>query len=191
MGFTYEVIVKGDQRTVPIHSIFHVWDGNESETPSAIADVFENDYLPDLIASQVDALTWTEIEVLPLDITNPNNPLIRTVSEQGAIATDDMPTGVHAWVKFISDDNGFKSGGKLVPGLAEANVDFGALTTSLVNQLTAVFEALVVDLVTAGLSLAIYRPTLSTPGFPQISTVSEILVRGLGTNNRRQRPFQN
>ncbi len=190
MAFLYEVAITGVQRGVPVANIFHVLDGNESETPDDVADVFEDNYLVDLVAIIVEELIWEKIVVTPLDIGNLQDAVTRIISLAGVAVTEDAPSGVHAWVKLISDDNGFKSGGKLIGGLSEDNIDTGFLNTAFVNNLTAVFSNLLTDLVTAGLALAIFRPTLSTPGFPSFSVSSAFVVRGLGTNNRRQREFQ-
>lgn len=190
MTFLYEVAITGVQRGIPVANIFHVGDGNESETPDQVADVFEDNYLVDLIAILVEELIWEKIVVTPLDVGNLQDAVTRVFTLPGISVVEDAPSGVHAWVKLISDDNGFKSGGKLIGGLSEDNLDTGFLSTAFVNNLTAVFSNLLTDLVTAGLFLAIYRPTLSTPGFPSFSVTSAFTVRGLGTNNRRQREFQ-
>lgn len=190
MGWVYEIGCYAAIRGVPVAGIYHVWDGDESETPDDVADVFETHHLPDLAAQQTDELTWNRISVTPLDVGNLNNPINRLVAIAGLVAGDTGAIGVHSWVKFQSDDNGFKSGGKLVGGLTEGHVTDGILTTPYLTALQTIFDDLMSDLITAGLTLAIYRPTLSTPGFPSISTVSAIFVRGVGTNNRRQEPFQ-
>lgn len=191
MGHVFEVVLQAIEFGIIMNNIFHVWDGNESESPDDIADIFEDNFLVDIAATQVNNLTWESITVTPLDVSNPADPIVRIVSIAGGAVADPMQTGAHAYVKLISDDNGFKSGGKLIGGLNEGQVDDGQLTTVALNALQVVFDALLVDLVAGGVSLAIYRPTLSAPGLPQISTSSATVVRGIATNNRRQRPFQN
>lgn len=190
MGWVYEVGCYGSMRGQVVAGIYHVWDGDESESPDDVADVFETHHLVDLALQQSDALSWNRISVVPLDVGNLQNPINRLIALPGADAADSGAMGAHAWVKFQSDDNGFKSGGKLVGGLTEVKVTDGVLTSSYLTGLQTLFDDLMSDLITAGLTLAIFRPTLSTPGFPSISTVSSIFVRGLGTNNRRQEPFQ-
>lgn len=190
MGFVYEVACKGTSFGVPYANIFHVWDGDENQTPDDVADVFENNYLPDIAVQQEDHLTYTRIDVTPLDVGNGLDPVSRVVSIQGSVSTDAMPNGVHVWVKFNSDDNGFKSGGKLIGALAEVQVTDGVLPAANLAAFQTIFDDLVTDLAAAGLALAIYRPSLSTPGFPSISICSTPLVRGIGTNNRRQQAFQ-
>lgn len=191
MSFTFEVVLQAIEFGIILNNIFHVFDGNESESPDEVADVFETFFLPELAVIQVNNLTWESITVTPLDVANPADPIVRIVSIGGTQVGDPLQTGAHAYVKLISDDNGFKSGGKLVPGLSEDQATDGQLTTIYLDALQVVFDDLITDLVFAGLALAIYRPTLSTPGLPQISTSSAAVVRGLATNNRRQRPFQN
>lgn len=190
MSHVYEVIVQAIQFGQIINNIFHIWDGDESESPSDVADVFENNWLVDIAALQVNNLAWESINVIPLDVGNPADPLIRLVSITGSSVADPMPTGVHMWVKLKSDDNGFKSGGKMVGGFSEDNFIDGFVAAAHLIAVQTVFDDLLTDLTAAGLALAIYRPTLSTPGFPSISISSETLVRGVATNNRRQRPFQ-
>lgn len=190
-GFVYEVGCYGQQQGKTIANIYHVWDGNESETPDDVADMFENNLLTDIATQQTDQLVWTRIAVTPLDVGNLANPINRLISITGSLATEVNMSGAHIWVKFQSDDNGFKSGGKLIGGLAEATISSGALSTSILNIWQAFFDDFLTDLTAAGLACAIYRPTLSTPGFPSISICSQIFVRGVGTNNRRQLPFQN
>lgn len=191
MGWVYEVAVKGTYLGQPYANIFHVWDGDQNETPDDIADVFENNYLPDIAVQQNNQLTYSLIAVKALDAANGADPVNRTVSITGSAAGEKMNTGAHCWVKFLSDDNGFKAGGKLIGGLTETQLDTGEFTTGFISALQVIFNALITDLQTASLALAIYRPSLSTPGFPQISISSTALVRGIGTNNRRQAPFQN
>lgn len=189
MTWVYEVGCYATVRGQTVANIYHVADGSESETPDDVADVFENDHIPDLIVEQSDELSWNRISVVPLDVGNLHNPINRLIALGGADAGDDMPTGVHAWVKFQSDDNGFKSGGKLLGGMTEGDINDGNLTPAKINLLQVVYDNLMADLIVAGLTLAIYRPRLSTPGFPSFSTVSSIFVRGVGSNNRRQEPF--
>jgi len=189
-GHVFEVILQAIEFGQIINNIFHVWDGDESESPSDVADVFENNFLVDIAAQQVNNLTWESINVIPLDVANPADPLIRLVSIVGSDVNDPTPTGVHIWVKLKSDDNGFKSGGKMIGAVSENNLTDGFVTVAYLAAIQTVFDDLITDLTAAGLALCIYRPTLSTPGFPQISISSAALVRGVATNNRRQRPFQ-
>lgn len=190
MGHVFEVVLQAVELGVILNNIFHVWDGDESESPDDVADVFEDNYLVDIAALQVNNLTYNEIIVTPLDVTNPADPVIRGVAVVGGSVQDALPTGTHAWVKLTSADNGFKSGGKMIGGLSETQNTDGLLDAAFVAQLQTVFDDLITDLVAAGLTLAIYRPILSTPGFPQISTVPAALVRGIASNNRRQKTFQ-
>ncbi len=189
MGFVYEIVISGTQSSQPIANVFHVWDGDENATADEIADVFEDNFLVDARLLQVDDLTWNRIAVNALDVGNGEDPLVRTIAIVGNKTADPMPTGVHCWVKFDSDDNGFKAGGKLFAGLAEDIITIGRITSAALAAIQLVFDDLLVDLAAAGLALAIYRPSLSTPGFPSISISSNVLARGVGTNNRRQEPF--
>jgi hypothetical protein len=190
MGYVYEVVCKGVHRLQPIANVFHVWDGAETVDQEDIADVFELNYLTDLITVQSDESHWSEITVKALDVGNPVNPISRTVSKTGALDTDDEPPGIHMWVKLISDDAGFKSGGKLISGLVESQIDGGNFQSTVLDAFQDIFEDLLIDLAAAALAGAILRPVLSTPGFPSISQWSSVLVRGLGTNNRRQKDYQ-
>jgi len=191
MGFVYEVECLGTVRGKGVANIFHVWDGDENQTPDDVADVFENNHLPDCATVQADELTWNRINVTPLDVGNTQNAISRVISITGSAGVDSGVLGVHIWVKFISDDNGFKSGGKLFTGTYESQFADGIVVAGTMTALQTVYDDLLTDLTAAGLALAIYRPTLSTPGVPSISTCSAIVVRGVGTNNRRQEPFQN
>lgn len=190
MSHVFEVVLKAVELGVTLNNIFHVLDGNESESPDDVADVFENNYLVDVAARQVNNLTYNEINVTPLDVSNPADPVVRGVNIVGASVQDAMPTGTHIWVKLNSDDNGFKSGGKMIGGIAEDQNTDGILTAGVITNFQTIFDDLVTDLVAAGLALCIYRPSLSTPGFPQVSTSSSSLVRGIASNNRRQKEFQ-
>ncbi len=190
MGFVYEVVLNGEQAFVPIASVFHVWDGDELQTPDDVADVFENNYLADLVTSITDQLSWYEILVTALDASNPADAIKRAVDITGTLAGDPLPVGNHCWVKFLSADNGFKAGGKLIPGINETISSGNLLSEGYMDGLQTVFEDLMADLIVQGLFLAIFRPTLSTPGFPQVSMVADVLVKGLGSNNRRQRVTQ-
>ena len=191
MGHVFEVVLQAIEFGIIMNNIFHIWDGNESESPDDVADVFENDYLPDISAELVNNLLWESITVTPLDSSNPADPIVRTVSIGGTQVGDPLQTGAHLYVKLISDDNGFKSGGKLIPGLNEDFLTDGQLVAGVTTDFNTIFDNLIIDLIAAGLNLAIYRPTLSVPGLPQISICSAVTVRGIATNNRRQRAFQN
>ncbi len=191
MSHVFEVVVQAIEFGVILNNIFHIFDGNESESPDDIADVFENNYCVDIAVQQVNNLTYEAIIVTPLDVANPADPITRVVSIGGSVAADPLQTGAHIYVKLISDDNGFKSGGKLIGGISEDNNTDGQCPAGTITAFQTIFDDLITDLVAAGVSLAIYRPTLSSPGLPQISTVSATVVRGIATNNRRQRPFQN
>jgi len=190
LSHVFEVVLKAVEFGVILNNIFHVFDGNESETPDDIADVFENNYLVDMAARQVNNLVYNEIVVTPLDVTNPADPIVRAVNIAGTSTADPLQTGAHIWVKLLSDDNGFKSGGKMIAGVSEDKIEDGQVLQLQLDAWQTVFDDLITDLVAAGLALCIYRPSLSTPGFPQISISSAALVRGIATNNRRQRSFQ-
>ena len=190
MGFVYEVAIRGVFASQPIANIFHVWDGDESETPDDIADIFEDNFLVDCQPHQSDDVRWTHIAVQGLDVGNPVNPINRAISISGTDSASYLSTGAHVWVKLESDDNGFKAGGKLMPGLTETDTTDGKLDAAVLSAWQTIFDDLMTDCVAAGVALCIYRPSLSTPGFPNISIVSSPLVRGLGSNNRRQEVFQ-
>lgn len=190
MSHVFEVVLKGVELGVILNNIFHVFDGNESESPDDVADVFEDNYLVDIKVHMVNNLTWNEIVVTPMDVSNPADPIVRGINLVGENVQDALPTGTHAWVKLLSDDNGFKSGGKMIPGLSEVNQLDGLLEVAYLDNIQTVFDDLITDLVAAGLALCIYRPSLSSPGFPQVSTSSSALVRGIASNNRRQKEFQ-
>lgn len=185
MGFVYEVAVRGVLLGVQIANIYHLWDGDENATLDEIADVFEDNLLTDMLAYLSDNLVFNEIVVTPLDYINPANPLARPISLTGGDVSDSVAAGNHIWVKFQSDDAGEKAGGKLISGIVETAVTDGLLLASSRTSWQTLFDAFLVDLTTAGLALAIYRPTESIPGEPEISICSEILVRGASTNNRR------
>ena len=190
MGHVFEVVLQAIQWTVILNNIFHVWDGNESESPDDVADVFVNNFLVDIAALQVNNLTWNGITVTPMDVGNPADPIVRVLDIGGSSISDNLPIGNHIWVKLKSDDNGFKSGGKMMGGFSEEDNTDGLIPTANLAAIQVVFDDLITDLVAAGLSLCIYRPTLSLPGLPQISISSETIARGLSTNNRRHRAFQ-
>lgn len=190
MSHVFEVVLKAVEYGIILNNIYHVFDGDESESPDEVADVFETNYLVDIAALQVNDLSYNEINVTPLDVTNPADPIVRGVDIAGSDAADPLQTGAHVWVKLHSDDNGFKSGGKMIGGISESKVDAGVVIAAQITNFQTVFDDLITDLVAAGLALCIYRPSLSTPGFPQISISSSALVRGIATNNRRQRSFQ-
>ena len=190
MSHVFEVVLKAVELGVILNNIYHVFDGNESESPDDVADVFENNYLVDMALQQVNNLTYNEIVVTPLDVTNPADPIVRGINIVGSSTQDALPTGTHIWVKLHSDDNGFKSGGKMIGGISEAQQADGILDTGVIPLFQTIFDDLITDLVAAGLALCIYRQTLSSPGFPQISISSSALVRGIASNNRRQKDFQ-
>jgi Mg/Co/Ni transporter MgtE len=78
----------------------------------------------------------------------------------------------------------------LISGLVESQIDGGNFQSTVLDAFQDIFEDLLIDLAAAALAGAILRPVLSTPGFPSISQWSSVLVRGLGTNNRRQKDYQ-
>ena len=190
MSHVFEVVCQAIQFGIIINNIFHVIDGNESESPDDVADVFENNFLVDMAVLQVNNLIWESIIVTPLDVINPADPIVRIINIGGTKTGDVLPIGNHIWVKFKSDDNGFKSGGKMMGGFEEGDNTDGLVTAGVIALIQTVFDDLITDLIAAGLALCIYRPSLSVPGLPQVSVSSETIVRGFGTNNRRQRPFQ-
>lgn len=184
-GFVYEVAVKGIHLGVPIANIYHLWDGDEDALLEDILDLFEDDLLTDMIAVISDNLTFNEIVVTPLDYLNPLSPVSRAITKTGASAGDPLQTGGHVWAKFVSGDAGEKSGGKMYAGCVETQTTDGLLDAAALIAWQVIMNAFLTDLGVAGLALAIYRPTLSIPGDPEISIVPEIIVRGLSSNNRR------
>lgn len=189
MGYVYEVACKGVLLGVQIANIYHLWDGDENATLEDIADLFEDNLLTDMLPLITNHLTFNEIVVTPMDYLNPANPLARPISLTGADATDPVAAGQHVWAKFQSEDAGEKAGGKLIAGITESAITDGLLLVASQAAWQVIFDAFLVDITTAGLDLAIYRPYISTPGDPEISICSEILVRGLSTNNRRFQGF--
>jgi hypothetical protein len=189
-GFLWEVVCKGTMAQVPCNNVWHVFDGSETETAEEIADIFE-DFIDLLVDAQSGSYLWTAITVKGLDVGNLTDPITRVISVVGAGSNLFNSVGDHASVKLVSEDNGFKSGGKLIGGLVDGHVIDGILQAPLLDPLVLALDGLLADLATATLALAIYRPTLSTPGFPEKSITSAYVIRGHGTNNRRQPVFQN
>lgn len=190
-GHVYEIVVQATMLGKAMANVFHVWDGAEDNTPSEIAANFIANYIADIAVVQVTEYIYNAISVTALDVGNGKDPHFEVISVPGSDIQENQPTHTHAYVKLLSQDNGFRSGGKMIGGLSDADVVDGALDTTTLSNIQTVYEDLIDDLDLLGVALAIYRPTLSTPGFPSISIVAAPQVRGIGSNNRRQLPFQN
>jgi len=135
-------------------------------------------------------MTWFGIDVKSISASNPNE--IRLIMIQTGInATGAMPTGVHIWVKLLSLDPTFRSGGKLVGGGNEGNFVGGEPTANYLDNIQAIYDPFISGMLgSVGAALAIYRPSLSIPGFPVVGIVGSALVRGNSTNNRRRKDFE-
>ena len=189
MSTVYEVAVKGVQQGKPINNIFHVWDGDDNAILPVLAQTFLTYWVNAFAPNWVSVLTITNIVVKSLSGTNPGfYDLVANVV--GGFVGEALPTGVHVFAKLLSGDPSFRAGGKLIGGWSEAQFVEGIPTVAVLDDVQAKMDILKSKInVDAGCDLAIYRPTLSLPGLPQISIVSAILVRGGSTNNRRKRPF--
>jgi len=190
MTTVFEVAVKGSFLGEVHDNIFHVFDGDDNATPEAIAEAFDLQYLAAMEPLCSVAMVWSEIEVTSITAVNPGATVLPVV-RSGENPDDPYAAGNHIWTKFVSDDLGFKAGGKMVGGFVETQYLAGVPIDALLDAMQGVFNLLITNLpLAASVFLAIYRPSLSVPGFPQISLVASALVRGHSTNNRRNSPFE-
>lgn len=191
MATVYEVVLIASHIGNPHNNVFHVWDGADDDLITDIADYFDNNIVTNMLPLLTSQFVYTGISVKSITAVNPGEHF-KVISKAGTNPDDPLPTGIHINVKLKSADAGFKSGGKLVSGWVETQFTGGEPSALLLDNLQTVYDSLIAGFVPAGLtaSLAIYRPSLSLPGLPQISIVSEAVVRGDSTTNRRAKKFE-
>jgi len=190
MSTVYEVTCLATNNGKEHNNVFHVFDGNDNANPFDIAVYFRDEYIFPLKALTTDLMTWFQVRVKSLTATNPNDITLIMI-QTGLSAVDAMPTGVHMFVKLNSLDTTFRSGGKLVGGAVEDQFVNGEPTANYMNAIQSIYNLFIAQMdASIGCLLAIYRPSLSVPGVPVVGIVSDALVRGNSTNNRRHKPFE-
>lgn len=190
MSTVYEVVVNATHQSKEHTNVFHVYDGDDNAVPLTILNIFVTNFCTALLPFLNSKFTFDQITVNSITALNPGFATL-ALNLTGTAVGDAMPTGVHMWIKLISDDIGFRAGGKLLGGGVEDSWDGGQPDTAYLDGLQTVVDALITALtVGASVYLAIFRPTLSFPGLPQISICSSATVRGDSTNNRRGKPFE-
>lgn len=190
MPTVYEVAVKASLIGKPHVNVFHVYDGDDNATLATIASAFNTEFVDAMLPLVSTSMQFTEISVKSITGANPGTYDL-SIAKTGTNPDDPMPTGIHVNVKLNSDDQGFKAGNKLIGGFVETQFTGGEPSNALLNALQVVFDDFIPALISiAGVYLSIYRPSLSVPGFPQVSTTSSALVRGDSTNNRRRKDFE-
>ena len=190
MTTVYQVDLAQTQQGKQMFSIFHLFDGNDNLDLADAINYFRIAYVLPLKIFQTEELVYNHITIRSLTAVNPGE-LSEVLDLAGNSVSDPMPTGVHVYVKLVSGDPSFRSGGKLVPGQTEGQFQAGDPTNALLDGIQSLYDAFISGMDSSiGASLAIYRPTLSLPGLPQVSIVASALVRGDSTNNRRHRQFE-
>lgn len=185
MTYLYEVAMRGAFGNKALVNVWHVADPTELETPSSIATAFDGAWAGVGSACFHSTASFTEIVVKPMDSINPANPHALTISRNGTGSGEAAIRGIHAFIRLATEDNFFRPGGKLFGGLSENFLDNGLLVAGYVTNVTAYIDAIIAAMDGIGCYLAVYRPSLSTPGNPEFSEVTGFeIVRG-SVNNRR------
>lgn len=190
MPTIYEVTVKANQQGQDLINVFHVRDGDDLAVLSTIADIFRTHFVVPLKAQQSNTVLYESITVKSLTAVNPG-VYVLPLTDEGASAGDSLPTGVHIFVKLLSQDPSFRAGGKLIGGFVETQFTSGEPENSVLDAVENILAGLIIQLVIgAAVNLFIYRPSLSLPGIPVGSIVDAVLARGGSTNNRRRKDFK-
>lgn len=190
MGTVYEVAILATNQGKAHNNIFAIWDGNDNVPLPSVADYFDTRICQQFLPAISNQFRYNSIRVKSLTGVNPGEH-VKQINQSGAVITDPMPAGTHINVKLISGDPSFRAGGKMFGGWLEANYTGGVPDVFLLDFVQIRMDALI-DNMDADIDcvLAIYRPSLSLPGLPQVSIVPSALCRGASTNNRRGLPFQ-
>lgn len=188
MGYVFEVGIRATYQGRPHVNVFHVYNGAEDQTPDDVADEFETGYIDVIKAIQDPDFSYGEISVKPLDVGNTDDPITRNLTDVGGQTGEQYHRGVHVWARLKSADNGFRPGGKMIGGLTENDLDDAVLDSGAQTTIETAFSGLITALGTINSVLAIYRPSISTPGFPNISEVAGVDIIRVSTNNRRTGP---
>lgn len=190
MATVYEVTLFAINNNKEHNNIFHVFDGNDNAAAFDIAAYFRDEYILPMLPITSSLMRWFRIRVKSLSAGNPIDITLSLI-EDGLNLSEAMPTGVHMYVKLNSLDSTFRSGGKLVGGGVSNQFVDGEPTPGIMDSIQAVYNLLIANMdASIGCLLAIYRPALSIPGFPVVGIVSDALVRGNSTNNRRRKDFE-
>ena len=190
MATVFEVSVLAINNGKEHNNIYHVFDGNDNAPPFDIAIYFRDQLVIPMKAITTNLMTTYQVRVKSLTALNPNDITLIMI-ETGLSLSDPMPTGVHMFVKLNSLDTTFRSGGKLIGGGVDNQFVLGEPTAVYMDAMQAIFNLFFANMDTAiGCLPAIYRPSLSVPGVPVVGIVSDALVRGNSTNNRRRKPFE-
>lgn len=187
MPFLHEVTLQWDFNGELGYNVFHVADPTESTGFAVIADIFRVHYW-DILKGQIhDTTELRDITVKTLSGGAIVGDYVLPVGEVGDFGSGGAyHQGVHAYVSLTSDDTLFRAGGKMVGGWSEANILDGQLTFAASAVLQLAFDNIIFELSVAIYPLAILRSVLSVPGVPVWSEAISALIRGNGTNNRRQ-----
>ena len=186
MTFLHQVDMRFIINGVEAFNIWHVADIAELQNFALIANVFRNDWWDNIRPEIHDAVSLQDITVKSLSAGATAPPFIEPVNELGDETTGEPYfSGNHYWLKLVSDDLGFKSGGKLVGGFGEVGVNGNLPVAALTAALNLGASALLLGLTSNGSPLAIFRPVLSLPGNPAFSLVASIITEWISTNNRR------
>jgi len=189
MPTVYEVALRASNQGKLHINIFHVFDGNDNAVMVNISNYFINQLRTPLLPGLSLQFRYEEIAIQSITAVNPG--AFSSVSVQtGTNVSEPMPTGNHLYVKLLSADPSFKSGGKLMGGWTEGSYVNGVPNNVLLDFVQDIFNPFISGMNAAiGVDLAIYRPTLSLPGIPAVSIVAGSRVRGGSTNNRRNLAF--
>lgn len=190
MATVYQVSVNAKNQSKDHSNIWAAFDGNDNGILPDIAQYFLAELLTPMLPVLSDQFIYSSIQIESLTAVNPGTfQLILAIP--GQAATDPMPTGVHVNAKLVSADQSFKSGNKLLGGGVENSFTNGEPTDSYLDFIQNVLSLFRTGMGGAiGMDLAIFRPTFSLPGIPEVSIVQSILVRGGSTNNRRLKDFK-
>ena len=186
MTFLVEVEMRFNMNGVDAFNIWHVADNLENEPYGLIINDFKTAYW-DVLKPQIhDTTTLVSIAAHALDAGAIQPPTLITFNDPGTNPTGDPYfTGLHYWVKLLSEDLGFKSGGKLVGGFGENGIAGQVPALLVTSVLDSALSGLFIALLGNDVPLAIFRPSLSIPGNPAFSLVAATLTEWLSTNNRR------
>ena len=118
---------------------------NGGATAEDLAEAFEAQVLPSILAVQVELLTHTELRVK--NLYTPSDAHVLALSESGAIATDAFPTFDAVGFRLVQGNGAIRNGAKRIGGIPEGAatdgvIDSGTYITALDAVGTAMADTL-------------------------------------------------
>jgi len=162
--------VMNSQKMVNVHHFVNDSAAGTGDEPSALADVFNNDFVPVLTTALTDSITVASISARGVGAAQTQYVEV-DASSPGAIASQPLPTNIAGVISMYTGGILPRDRGRVyIPGLPEAGQDRGVVSVATYSNLND-YAFLFNDDHTDAATGYVFHMVVWSPAFPAVRQV--------------------